>query len=58
MSLFLYGDVMYETITKTLPILGMGGSEVTKTVYARRDYSDELLRPKDGIIEAILCIIV
>jgi hypothetical protein len=60
MSLFLYGDVMYETITKTpsISILGMGGSEVTTTVYAKRDYLDKLLRPKDGIIEDILCIIV
>ncbi len=49
---------MYETIAKTQTILGMGGSEVTKTVYTKRDYSDELLDPKDGIIEAILCIIV
>lgn len=58
MSLFLYGDIMYETITKTPPILGVGSSEVTTTVYAKRDYSDRLLRSKDGIIEAILCIIV
>ena len=53
MSLFLYGDVMYEMITKTPPILGMDSSEVTTTVYAKCDYSDRLLRPKDGIIEAI-----
>ena len=58
MSLFLYCDVMYEMITKTPPILGMDSSEVTTTVYAKCDYSDRLLRPKDGIIEAILCIIV
>ena len=57
-SLFLCGDVMYETITKPQSILGIGGSEVTKTVYAKDDYLDELLHPKDGIIEAILCIIV
>ncbi len=49
---------MHETITKIQPILGMGGSEVTKTVYAKGDYSDELLHANDGIIEAILCIIV
>lgn len=58
MSLFLYGDVMYEMITKIPSIVGMGGSEVTTTVYAKRDYLDKLLRPKDGIIEVILCIIV
>lgn len=49
---------MYETITKIPSIVGMGGSEVITTVYAKRDYLDKLLRPKDGIIEVILCIIV
>lgn len=38
-GLFLYGDVMYEMLTTTEGMMGMGSSEATIRVFIKGDYS-------------------
>lgn len=39
LGVFLYGDVMYETFTKTEDMMGIDGSEIMSRMFIKGDYS-------------------